>query len=60
MQHFKLTDRLEIRTTDTTSDSSKTNDLFDNFETKLQNCETCVEAGITVSSVYKTVSINHR
>ena len=54
-------DRLEIRISDSTSDSPKPSDRFDNFETKIRNCETCLEAGLMVSSViYKDAGVEHR
>ena len=44
-----------------TSDSLKPSDLFDNSETKIQNRETCLEAGFTLSSVvYKAAGVDHR
>ena len=43
--------RLEIRISDSTTDSSKSSDRFDISETKIRNRETCLEAGFTVSSV---------
>ena len=36
---------------DSTSDSPKPSDRFDNSETKIQNRETCLESRFTVSSV---------
>ena len=54
-------DRLEIRMLNSTSDSPKLCDRFDNSETKTRNRETCLDAGFTVSSVvYRAVSIDHR
>ena len=47
-------DRLQIRMPDSTSYSSKLSDLFDNYETKILNSETCLEAGFTVSNVVYT------
>ena len=56
-------DRLEIRMSDSTSDSPKPSDRFDNSEiiNFEINRETCLEAGFTVSSVvYKAAGVDHR
>ena len=43
------------------SDSPIPSDRFDNFETKIRNRETCLEAGFTVSSVvYKAAGFDRR
>ena len=53
-------DRLEIRMSDSTSDSPKPSDRSDNSETKIRNREDCLEAGFTVSSVvYKATDVDH-
>ena len=54
-------DRLEIQMSDSTSDSPKSSDRFDNSETKIRNHETCLEASFTVSSVvYKAAGVDLR
>ena len=46
---------------DSTSDSPKPSDRFDNSETKIRNRKTCVEPGVTVSSVvYKAAGVDRR
>ena len=58
---YKGRDRLDIPMSNSTSDSLKPGDRFDNSETKLRNRETCLEAGFTVSSVvYKVAGVYHR
>ena len=45
---------------DSTSDSSKPSDQFDNSETKIRNRETCLEARFYGSSVvYKAVGVDY-
>ena len=52
-------DRLEM--SDSTLDSPKPSDRFDNFQTKIRNRETRLEIGFTVSSdVYKAAGVDHR
>ena len=53
--------RLEIRMSDSTSDSPKPGDRFSNSETNIRNRKTCLEAGFMVSSVvYKAADVDHR
>ena len=64
-QHLKTSlrarDRLEIRMSDSTSDSPKPSDPSDNADAKIRNRETSYEAGFTVSSVvYKAAGVDHR
>ena len=52
-------DRLEIRMSDSTSDLPKPSDRLKTR--KFQNHETCLKAGLTVSSVvYKAADVDHR
>ena len=44
-------ERLEIQMSDSTSDSPKSSDRFDNHDAKIRNRKTCLETGSTVSSV---------
>ena len=56
-RRYQGRDRLEIRMSDSTSDSPKPGDRLDNYETKIRNRETCLEeAGFTVSSVVYTAA----
>ena len=51
-------DRLKIRMSDSMSDSLKPSDWFNNYETKIRNRETSLEADFTVSSVaYKAAGV---
>ena len=44
---------------DSTSDSSKPGNRYDNSETKIRHRQTCREAGFTVSSVvYEAVGVD--
>ena len=46
---------------DSTSDSTKPSDQFDNSETKIWNHETCLKAGFMILSVvYKAAGVDHR
>ena len=59
--NFNVRNRLEIRMLDSTSDSPKPRDQFDNSETKIRNPATCLEADFTVFSVvYKAAGVDHR
>ena len=52
---------LENQMSDSTSNSPKPNDRFDNSETKIRTRETCLEPGFAVSSVvYKAAGVGHR
>ena len=54
-------DRLEIRTSDSTLDSPKPSDRFDNSETQIRNRENSLVAGFTVLSVVcKAAAVDHR
>ena len=44
--------RLEIRMSDSVSDTSKPSDQFDNSETKIRNRETCLKAAFTVRVLF--------
>ena len=56
-----MRDRLEIRMSDSTSDSPKPGDQSDSSETKIRNREIFLEADFTVSCVvYEAAGVDHR
>ena len=57
--NLRARSKLEIRTSDSTSDSPKRGVRFDSSETKIRNRETRLEAGDTVTSVvYRAAGVD--